>query len=159
MVDVTSKSWKRAPGGREESRSQWKSVSFSLNSAEDGFATDLIGVIWEVNFVENVGAVLLDGIDFHQRRRMFPGLLTEHIKHAGDKCSRTMVTISNLSGAPSGIVQWREERRGENPTSYCCNLLHFGHSVINNQRKWDPKLDMYETFKIYVHSPLEALEQ
>lgn len=45
----------------------------------------IICVIWEVDFMEDLGAVLLDGFHFYQMGRKLPGLLTEGTKHS-DQC-------------------------------------------------------------------------
>lgn len=41
----------------------------------------IIAVIWEVDFVEDLGAVLLDGVHLYHMGRKLPGLLTEGTKH------------------------------------------------------------------------------
>lgn len=39
-----------------------------------GACSDLLGVVWEVDFVEDLGAVQLDGVHLHLMWRELPGL-------------------------------------------------------------------------------------
>lgn len=54
----------------------------SSKCLEESAVSYIIFFIWEVDFIEDLGAVYLDGVHLCQMGRTLPGLLTEGTNHS-----------------------------------------------------------------------------
>lgn len=57
----------------------------------------IVSVIWEVDFMKDLGAVLLDGVHFYHMGRKLPGLLTEGTKHSDKSIVHSQIYTDHSS--------------------------------------------------------------